>query len=184
MAQLIVNDGTLESLPATVTVTTLNSRPVANAGPDQPLGSVGQTVQLDGSSSSDADGDPLTFRWALTTRPAGSQATLSNATLVNPTFVADVLGTYVAQLIVNDGTLESNPDTVTVSTSVLIVECISGAQGGDQIFRGFYIPNYPGTSLARVELFSWRARLGITPSHSRFGRIPTTACCSGRTPQQ
>ena len=119
VAQLIVNDGTLESLPATVTVTTLNSRPVANAGPDQPLGSVGQIIQLDGSSSSDADGDPLAFRWALTTRPAGSQATLSNATLVNPTFVADVLGTYVAQLIVNDGTLESLPATVTLTVDNL-----------------------------------------------------------------
>ena len=72
-------------------------------------------MQLDGSGSSDADGDSLTFRWALTTRPAGSQATLTNATLVNPTFVADVLGTYVAQLIVNDGTLDSLPATVPVT---------------------------------------------------------------------
>ena len=86
---------------------------MANAGPNQPLGSVGQVVQLDGSGSSDPNGDSLTFRWALTTRPAGSQATLTNATLVNPTFVADVLGTYVAQLIVNDGSLDSLPATVT-----------------------------------------------------------------------
>ena len=114
VAQLIVNDGTLDSLPATVTISAGNSRPVANAGPDQTV-VVRQTVQLDGSGSSDADGDSLTFRWALTTRPAGSQATLTNATLVNPTFVADVLGTYVAQLIVNDGTLESLPATVTIS---------------------------------------------------------------------
>lgn len=37
-----------------------NTRPVANAGPDQTV-VVGTTVQLDGSKSSDADGDPLTF---------------------------------------------------------------------------------------------------------------------------
>ena len=115
VAQLIVNDGTLDSLPATVTITADDIRPVANAGADQPLVAVRQTVQLDGSGSSDADGDPLSFRWALTTRPAGSQATLTNSTLVNPTFVADVLGTYVAQLIVNDGTLDSAPDSVSIS---------------------------------------------------------------------
>src|SRR6185503_4716287 len=47
--------------------------------------------------------------------PAGSAATLSNPTMVNPTFVADLFGTYVAQLIVHDGTLASAPDTVSIS---------------------------------------------------------------------
>src|SRR5438034_11623326 len=97
-------------------MTTMNSRPVANAGLDQTV-VVGATVQLDGSRSSDADGDLLTFRWALTTRPAGSQATLANPTTVNPTFVVDRLGTYGAQLIVNDGHLDSPPATVTVPAS-------------------------------------------------------------------
>ena len=42
---------------------------------------------------------------------------------------------------------------LTVVTPVVIVECITGAPGGDLIFRGFYIPNYPDNSLSRVDLF-------------------------------
>jgi hypothetical protein len=38
---------------------------------------------------------------------------------VQPTFVADVAGTYTVQLIVNDGQVNSPPDTVVVSTQNL-----------------------------------------------------------------
>src|SRR5262249_56976093 len=78
VAQLIVNDGTVDSAPVTVTITTQNSPPVANAGANQSV-VVGATVTLDGSASKDVDGNALTFRWALTVVPAGSAATLTNA---------------------------------------------------------------------------------------------------------
>jgi RHS repeat-associated protein len=113
--QLIVNDGTLDSAPATVTITTENSPPVANAGPNQSV-FVGTTVQLDGSHSTDVDGDVLTYRWSLLSVPANSTAQLSDPTVVNPTFVVDMRGTYVAQLVVNDGFVDSAPATVTIST--------------------------------------------------------------------
>jgi len=113
--QLIVNDGFVNSAPDTVKITTRNSPPVANAGPDQSV-FVTQTVTLDGSGSTDVDGDPLTFAWSLVSRPAGSAATLSDATAVKPTFVVDKPGTYVAQLIVNDGKENSPADTVSITT--------------------------------------------------------------------
>lgn len=113
--ELVVNDGTVASAPATVQVTTANSAPVANAGADQttPLGS---RAQLDGSASSDIDGDPLMYNWSMTSKPAGSAAQLSDTQVVNPSFVADTPGTYVGQLIVNDGNVDSAADTVVVST--------------------------------------------------------------------
>jgi RHS repeat-associated protein len=114
VAQLIVNDGKVNSTPASVTISTQNSPPVANAGPNQTV-TTHTTVQLDGSKSSDVDGDPLTYAWTITGKPAGSAAILSNATLVNPTFVVDVKGTYTIQLIVNDGHVNSAPATVTIS---------------------------------------------------------------------
>ncbi len=115
VAQLVVNDGTVDSDPDTVTIDTENSPPVADAGPDQTV-FVTDTVTLDGSGSSDVDGDGLTYFWSLTSVPAGSLAALSNAGAVMPTFTADLPGTYVAQLIVNDGTVDSDPDSVTIDT--------------------------------------------------------------------
>ncbi|MCP5197341.1 MAG: hypothetical protein H6974_11225 [Gammaproteobacteria bacterium] len=117
VAQLIVNDGTGPSSPDTVTISTENSKPVANAGPDQQV-DVGDTVRLDGSGSSDADGDPLTYQWALTTQPVGSTAVLQNANQVLAQFIPDLAGSYIAQLMVSDGVLTSDPDTATVTVTV------------------------------------------------------------------
>ena len=118
IAQLVVNDGVNNSPPALVTIATApgNTAPVANAGQNQSV-RLGATVQLDGSRSTDANGDPLTYKWSLITLPQGSTAKLDNASLVNPTFVADLAGQYVAQLIVNDGQVDSTPSTVTITAS-------------------------------------------------------------------
>jgi len=121
VVQLIVNDGTVNSAPVNVTIMAnpvgggMNTAPVANAGPDQVV-NLGATVQLDGSGSSDADGNTLHYNWALTSRPTGSNAALSNATTMTPSFVADVAGEYAVQLIVDDLLLSSQPDSVTVTT--------------------------------------------------------------------
>ena len=113
--QLVVNDGARDSEPDTVVVTTANSRPRADAGPDRST-AVGGTATLDGGGSSDPDGDPLTFRWELTRLPDGSAATLSDPTAAAPSLVVDRAGMYVAELVVNDGAADSAPDSVSVVT--------------------------------------------------------------------
>ncbi len=117
--QLIVNDGTVDSAPDTVVITTENSPPVADAGPDQTR-LVTETVTLNGSRSSDVDGDPLTYAWSFVSKPSGgdtkSAAVLDDPTAVSPTFVIDLPGTYILQLVVNDGTVDSAPDTVVITT--------------------------------------------------------------------
>ncbi len=123
VAQLIVYDGTVTSSPATVTITAAvaNVAPVANAGTAQSV-TAGDTVTLDGSGSSDANGDTLTYAWVLSSKPGGSTATLSSATAQKPSFVADVAGSYVAQLVVNDGKVNSsNAANVTVTAASLVV---------------------------------------------------------------
>jgi hypothetical protein len=92
-----------------------NEPPVADAGPDQNV-RINSTVQLDGSGSSDPDNDPLTYQWSLTTKPAGSTATLSATDIVNPTFAVDLPGVYEITLTVNDGTEDSTTTMVVVRT--------------------------------------------------------------------
>jgi hypothetical protein len=124
--QLVVNDGQLNSAPSTVTIGDVNTPPVANAGAVQSV-QIDSTVQLNGSGSTDVDGDSLTYRWSILSAPAGSAAGLSNTSIVNPTFIADVPGIFVAQLIVNDGTVDSTPVTVTISTQDVPPVANSGA---------------------------------------------------------
>ena len=89
--------------------------PVANAGPDRTV-TVGATVTLKGISSAGANGAQVVYAWTLTTIPAGSKATLIGDSTSSPTFVADQPGTYVAQVIVNDG-VASAPSTMNVTAS-------------------------------------------------------------------
>ncbi len=133
IVQLVVNDGTVNSTPDTVTIAaaTGNTAPVANAGPDQTV-AVGASVILDGSASHDADKNALTYQWALTAKPTGSAATLANSTTAMPNFVADQTGQYIAQLIVNDGTVSSAPDTVIITVGTGNTAPVANA-GPDQI---------------------------------------------------
>ncbi len=114
--QLIVFDGQEYSLADTVKITVSNRTPTAEAGANIPNCHYNVTQQLNGNASMDLDGDPLTYAWSVTSRPSGSTAALSNANIINPTFKPDKPGTYVIQLIVNDGTVSSAADTVTLTT--------------------------------------------------------------------
>ena len=123
VATLVVNDGKVYSAAATTTVTATvaNAAPVANPGITQNV-VTGNTVVLDGSASSDANGDPLTYVWMLSSRPAGSTAILTAATSAKPSLTADLDGTYVATLVVNDGKVDSAKaaTSITASTPRLI----------------------------------------------------------------
>lgn len=113
--QLVVIDSKgLASQPDTVRISTFNSAPVADAGPDQSFGASGATIYL-GGKSYDPDGDPISFSWSIKTKPPGSMAALSDPTSPTPYFVVDILGDYTIELTVTDPWDASKKDSVKVS---------------------------------------------------------------------
>ena len=117
VAQVIVNNGYAASAPATVTITTTNTAPVAAAGPNQ-IVPAGAQVLLDGSGSSDSDGDPLTYSWSFARAGRRQQRNAVRSGYRVAGLRRDVAGTYVVQLIVNDGYANSAPSTVTVVAGI------------------------------------------------------------------
>jgi hypothetical protein len=113
---LVVSDGTATSTAdqVIITVKQVNKVPVANAGLPQTVVE-GTVVTLDGSKSTDADKDILSYKWI-----APSGVTLTGTTSVNPTFVAPATtatATYTFELIVNDGHVDSQTSTVTITVT-------------------------------------------------------------------
>ncbi|WP_426148147.1 PKD domain-containing protein [Polaromonas sp. DSR2-3-2] len=130
VASVVVNDGLVSSSTAAVSITAsvLNAPPIANAGVSQNV-VAGTIVTLDGSVSSDANSDPLTYFWTLSAKPAGSIAILSSSNSAKPIFTADVAGSYVATLVVNDSKVSSNTATVNITAALANVAPV--AKAGD-----------------------------------------------------
>ncbi len=62
---------------------------------------VGEIVVLDDSKSYAKANEPLSYRWSFSYLPDDSQAVLQGETTATPTFVADVRGVYMVQLVVS-----------------------------------------------------------------------------------
>jgi VCBS repeat-containing protein len=161
---LVVNDGTSDSAPDLVSVIVNavgNNPPVAAAGPDQTV-RVGDTVALDGSGSSDADGDALTYRWTQTGGPA---VVLSDAAVVNPTFVPGEAGFVVLQLEVNDGKVWSLPDEVVVTVNATDNQFPVANAGSDQTVRANDTVALDGTGSTDADgdvlTYVWRQISGV-----------------------
>ena len=107
-----------------------NQPPVADAGPDQTVDEATQVV-LDGSGSSDPDGDPITFSWEQMTGP---DVVLEDPTSAGPSFTAPEVTQDTAltfRLTVSDGQLAAE-DVVSIEVNDLNQLPVADA-GPDQI---------------------------------------------------
>lgn len=127
-----------------------NRRPVAEAGPDMEA-LAGDVVELTGESSLDPEGADLTYRWTITSGPAGGETTLRGAGTVEPLFLIDLPGVYEVELVVGDGIDESESDVVVISVGTWFTDVTSIAKvpGGGPIRRdGVAYRDGNGTGLA------------------------------------
>jgi len=105
-----VRDG---DVTPSVPVPPSNVVPTANAGDDISV-VVGDQVCLTGRGNDD-NGDLLTFSWQFASTPLNSIALFDSANSATPCFTADETGVFVAELMVNDGLVNSSPSTVTIT---------------------------------------------------------------------
>jgi PKD repeat protein len=165
-ARLVVNDGTSDSAPVTTTVQVKDHLPVAHAGGAY-TAYRSQPVTLDGSASSDEDGDPLTYTWDFGDGTTG--------TGVNPTHAYTTFGTFWVRLVVNDGYMDSWEAT----TSVSVVDRAPIAEAGGPYagVRGTAIA-FDGSSSADPDgnplTFSWDFGDGTTGTGAQPTHVYTT----------
>ena len=92
-----------------------NRAPVSVAGDDFSAHIEPNGTQLDGSQSSDPDGDELSFEWVILSEPDGAAAQFDDATQVAPRLQAQAPGTYEIELTVTDPEGASGHDTIVVT---------------------------------------------------------------------
>jgi len=91
-----------------------NNAPLAAVQPSADTARQGDWIGLDGSGSTDADGDTLSYQWSLVEVPPGAAATLDSTTSEKSGFHVPAAGMYVVRLVVNDGLVDSIADQAVI----------------------------------------------------------------------
>jgi len=96
--------------------------PVSNA--TSPTHSpVNATVQVDGSTSTDANGDTLNYTWTIVAKPSGSNAMLTDFSAIKPRITLDKPGTYELNLRTSDASAPSySPANIIIVANALVAD--------------------------------------------------------------
>ena len=148
--------GSTTSSPTVEVIVNPGTSPTANAGSAATYNG-GEIAMLDGTGSTDADGDPLRYTW---TQTGGTNTVqLSDRHAARPVFeVPNANDTLTFSLVANDGYSNSAPATVTITTQTYAGPSLSALTNSP--FRGNF--SWPSGS----------ARAGIS---GNFAFVPADA---------
>jgi hypothetical protein len=141
LLQLIADDGDDNSVPSILHIhanavgqaATTNTKPIANASGSATV-TTNTQVLLSGTASHDVNGDTLTYLWSVLAEPSGATSSLVDETTAAPSITPDAAGDYLIQLIVNDGTANSDPVSVTITVNDPPVVAVTAVPSGHQYF--------------------------------------------------
>lgn len=156
--ELLVTDdkGATDKDSVTVTVNAAaNQLPVANAGSNQSINLPSNTVSLNGSASSDADGSIASFQWKQVSGP--STAVLNNATSAIASASNLIEGLYNFELLVKDNNNEEAKDTVVITVNAPLLS--------EKIIK---VNVYGGSNPAGTEWNNWNVQSSLTLSNMKY----------------
>jgi parallel beta-helix repeat protein len=131
--------------------------------------STGDTITLYGSASKDPEKQPLTYKWSLVYKPRNSQATLSGADGEESSLSIDVDGSYSVQLVVNDGSQDSEPVSINISTKNPVSAGIRRVPGEYPTIQSALDAAQPGDDII-VEAGTYKEMLVIDKSVNLIGK--------------
>lgn len=108
-----------------------NYIPIAHAGTDISIVGQSANIQLDGSSSTDAEGALLNYEWRII---SGSGGSLTDDNTATPTFLCNTEGSFMIELKVSDPYLAFSLDTINLSVYAANIAPIANA-GPDQLIH-------------------------------------------------
>ncbi|WP_019866566.1 PKD domain-containing protein [Methylovulum miyakonense] len=166
------NTSIFKDVLAQINVPIPNKPPVANAGVDKNVFTQSDVI-LDGSASSDPDGDLITYLWHFVSVPAGSainDTAFDNKKAAKPKFKPDLAGIYQVNLVVSDGQLASSPDVVKITAAKPNIppNALAGADKtvalGKSVILDGSASNDPDKGPAALS-FAWSLKTEPEPGH-------------------
>ena len=136
LISLVVDSGVNTSAPDVMVLSVASQNPEAPVAVATQMGDTEDCsdIQLDGSGSSDPNGDPLSYFWTLQEKPQNSTSdnrSITDRDAVMPEFYADVAGEYVFSLAVYDGLEWSSPVLLPITLTEKISNSIPAVNAGN-----------------------------------------------------